>query len=919
MRSNERNVFPCNGHFLLTSLLVSTATVLGCCLFGGRAAADPTILFEEEVLPLLARNCHRCHGHQNRQANLDLRTLASMLRGSRSGPVIVRGHPEQSRLLYMIDSGKMPPTENQDEKLTPEQVALVRHWIESGAQSKEPVDEVRPRELVSHEDRQFWAFRKLREVTQPQVKYWQQVRNPVDRFVLARLEAEGLTMSPDAGRVALIRRAFFDLIGLPPTPQEVAAFLADESQLTYSRLIDRLLDSPQFGERWGRHWMDEAGYADTYGTDNDAPRLFMGRGGMWRYRDYVVRSFNEDKTFDQFITEQLAGDELVDWRNAEQWTREMREKLIATGFLRFGVDVTDQDVLNTLDLRYDALQRTGEILASNLLALTLECTRCHSHKYEPIPQRDYYRMMSFFQPAYNPDDWLKPYQRALPGLAAAKLKKIERAERDLQQPLDQLRAPYQQRFSKEKYEKLPELIRSDTKTAIQTPAKERNRVQRYLARKLEKIVQVTPQEIRAAMDNEERSLDMKISQQLAELKKRREEAGFIQAFYEVGQPPHTRLFYRGDERFPQEAVSPGFLTVLCDSEQDALLGEIEPRHGSSGRRLALARWLTNWNGRSGALVARVRVNRIWQRLFGEGIVPTSGNLGQSGQSPTHPDLLEWLAGEFVRQQGSYKPLIKLLMTSTAYRQTSSSRRQEGKSYLDLPSPKGEKQAGPHGLDPRKVDPDNQWLWRMRLRRLESEIVRDAILAVSGKLDRKMEGHPVMLRNHLDGSVSLETEKVPLHKADGSVDLVETDGPTRHVSKGRKSVYLLARRNYHLSILAAFDQPAMTLNCVERTHSAVVSQTLVMLNGHFVIEHADFLAKRLRQDPLLKSTDERIRRAFQMVLARPPTDAELAWGFALLEHHRTNYRTTDPPDDGQQQALAELCQMLFNTNEFLYVP
>ena len=907
-----------NGHSLMTSVLVSMIAILGCCMFGGMVMADPPPLFEEEVLPLLARNCHRCHGHQTREADLDLRTLTGILRGGKSGPALVRGHPEQSRLLYMIGSGKMPPTQNQDEKLTPKQVALVRHWIQSGARSQEPVGEVRSRELVRPEDRQFWAFRKLREVTLPQVKHSQRVRTPVDRFILARLEDEGLTLSPDADRVALIRRAFFDLIGLPPTPQEVATFLADESRLAYARLIDRLLDSPHFGERWGRHWMDEAGYADTYGTDNDAPGLFMGRGGMWRYRDYIIRSFNEGKTFDRFITEQLAGDELVDWRNAEQWTPEIREKLIATGFLRFGVDVTDQDVLNTLDLRHDALQRTGEIFVSNLLALTVECTRCHSHKYEPIPQRDYYRLMSFFQPAYNPDDWLKPYQRALPGLAAAVLKKIERAQRDLQQPLDQLRAPYQQRFSKEKYGKLPEPIRSDTKTAFQIPAKERNKVQRYLARKLEKLVKVTPQEIRAAMDDKERSLDMKISQQLAQLKKRRESAGFIQAFYEVGPPPHTRLLYRGDERFPQEAVSPGFLTVLCDSEQNALLGEIQPRYGSSGRRLALARWLTDWNGRSGALVARVRVNRIWQRLFGEGIVPTSGNLGQSGQSPSHPDLLEWLAGEFTRQQGCYKPLIKLLMTSTAYRQTSSSRHQEGESFRGLPS-KGEKQVGSRGIDPREVDPDNQWLWRMRLRRLESEIVRDAILAVSGKLDRKMEGHPVMLRNHLDGSVSLETEKVPLHKADGSVDLVETDGPTRHVSKGRKSVYLLARRNYHLSILAAFDQPAMTLNCVERTHSAVVSQTLVMLNGHFVIEHADFLAKRLRQDPLLKSTDERIRRAFQMVLARPPTDAELAWGFALLEHHRTNYRTTDPPDDGRQQALAELCQMLFNTNEFLYIP
>jgi len=863
----------------------------------GTAYAPPP-QFEEEILPLLAGNCHSCHGQETREADLDLRTLTAILRGGKNGPAIVRGQPERSKLLYLVNSGKMPPAE--DEKLSPDKVALIRRWIRAGAPSREPIGDVRPRELVSEEDRAFWAFRKIRAVAPPHVQHSERVRTPVDRFVLARLKAHGLTLSPAADRVALIRRAYFDLAGLPPTPRDVAEFLADHSPLAYEQLIDRLLDAPQFGERWGRHWLDEAGYSDTFGADIDAPGLFLGKGDKWRYRDYVIRSFNEDKTFDLFITEQLAGDELVDWRNSEQWTPEIREKLIATGFLRCAADDTDQDVLNTPDLQYDVLQRTGEILGSNLLALTMECGKCHSHKYEPVPHRDYYRLMSFFQPAYNPNSWLQPEKRALPGLAEADRTSIEQQTGDLTTRLEQLRAPYRQRLSEEKYTTLPEPIRADTKTALETADEKRNEVQKYLAEKLGEFLAVTPQEFQAAMDDKTRSVDVELSELLAGLQKRRESAGFIQAIYEVGPTPRTRLLHRGDESLPQEAITPGFITVLCDSEQDALLGEIQPRYGSSGRRLALAGWLTDWNGRCGALVARVRVNRIWQRLFGEGIVPTAGNLGKSGQPPTHPELIEWLAGEYIRNQRRYKPLIKLLMTSTVYRQSSSSR------------PHGYRPAGTQatsenpghqrGIDPLEVDPDNQLLWRVRLRRLESEVVRDTILAVSGQLDHTMGGPPVMLKNHPDGHVTLATEGLPGRSG-----------------KERRSVYLLARRNYNLSMLATFDQPIMGMNCVERTYSAVVSQSLAMLNDDFVIEHAEHLSARVRQDPSLKSTEDWIRRAFQIVLARPPTDVELAWGLDLLEHHGQYYQSTEnPPDDVPQQVLAEFCQMLFNTNEFLYI-
>ena len=844
--------------------------------------------FEQDVLPLLAQKCHDCHGEETQEAELDLSSLAGVFQGGVSGPAIVRGHPEQSKLFFLVRSGKMPP--DQDGGLSPGQVNLLRRWIAEGAPSRELVDTA-PREMVSAEQREFWAFRKIAAITPPAVQHEQRVRTPVDRFVLSRLEAAGLTWSPDAARHSLVRRAYFDLIGLPPTPQQVAEFLADDSPHAYEQLIDRLLDSPHFGERWGRHWLDEAGFADTFGADIDAPALFLGNGGKWKYRDYVVRSFNQDKTFDRFLTEQLAGDELVDWRNAPEFTAEIRENLIATGFLRCSADDTDQDVLNTPDLQFDVLHRTGEMLATNLLGLTVNCAKCHNHKYEPIPQRDYYRLMSFFQPAYNPESWLQPEKRALTGLSAAERTEIERETKELEQRLESLRNPQREQLVDAKFAELPPSIRADTKTAIGTPEEKRNEVQKYLAAKLEARLQPTEEEFRAAMQEGDRELDIRSSARLAELITRQQAAGFIQAIYEVGSVPQTRMHYRGDYRMQQEAIPVGFITVLCDSENDALPGEIERTENSSGRRLALARWLTDWESRTGALVARVRVNRVWQRLFGQGIVPSSGNMGKSGQPPTHPDLLEWLAGEFIRGERRYKPFIKLLMTATAYRQASAS---------DPGDPTGEPNATQ--ADPRVADPDNRLLWHMRLRRLESEIIRDAVLAVSGELDRTIGGPPLMLENHPDGSVTLQVEGSPTASA-----------------QGRRSLYVLARRNYNLSMLAAFDQPIMATNCVERTHSAVVSQSLAMLNNDFVVEHAQLLAQRLLEDPSCESDEEQVRTAFQVVLARPVHQDELAWSLGLLEQHRQEFENDENvPEAASRQALAQLCQMLFNSNEFLYV-
>jgi len=625
---------------------------------------------------------------------------------------------------------------------------------------------------VTDRDRQHYAFRKLNCPAPPRVKDASRARTPVDAFIQAKLEVNGLTFSPDGDRVTLIRRTSLDLRGLPPSPEEVDAFVSDSRPDAYERLIDRLLASPHFGERWGRHWLDGAGYVDVTGGDNDAATVKLGEN-KWRYRDYVIAAFNDDLPLARFLTEQIAGDELVDWRSMKSFDDPTRRLLIATGFLRSAADDTDENELNTLDIRHGVLQRTGEVLAGNLLGLTFNCAKCHDHKYEPISQHDYYRLLAVLQPAFNPANWVQPKQRLIKDAAW----------------------------------------------------------------------------------------------------------GNLQVVCDTGPPTPTHLLRRGNHDRPGAEVAPGFLSVLCDSEAVSVLGPTKAEGKTSGRRLALARWLTDVRTPAGALVLRVRVNRVWAHLFGKGLVETCDNLGVTGAKPTHPELLEWLAAEFAAHEGRLKPLLKLLMTSTVYRQASMDSAPEA----------------------ARADPDNRLLWRQRLRRLESEVVRDSILAVSGKLDCSAGGAPVPVEARPDGSFVIREKGLPT--------------PT---SQWRRSVYLLARRNYHPTLLNVFDQPNLTTNCTCRTPSAVVLQSLTMLNDRVVLEQAEFLAERVARSA--GTAEGRIDAAFQIVLARRPRPRETGWCAELLRRHGERYQAQKlPPDQAAQKALAHLCHTLLNTSEFLYAP
>jgi hypothetical protein len=858
-------------------VLAVLATAAPACAWA-QGAGTPQ--FEADVLPVLAARCLKCHGETRPKAGLDLRTRAGMLRGGESGPALVPGESARSLVFEMLRKGEMPP--GKDAKLTAQEIALVKAWIDGGAPAAQPGS---PAEAVGRtvtdEDRKFWAFRKPVRPAVPRVRQVEQVRTPIDAFLLARLEANGLTLSPEAERATLLRRLCFDLTGLPPSPEEVTAFLADARPDAYERVVDRLLASPHHGERWGRHWLDAAGYADSVGGDNDPGQLFP-REGMWRYRDYVVGALNEDRPFDRFLSEQLAGDEMDDWRSAPVLTPALREHLIATGFLRTAVDHTTEQELNRPFERYQLLYDTIENLTSNLLGLTVACARCHDHKYDPISQVEYYRLLAVLKPAFNPEKWVQPQNRHLDDVSAREKAAIDRHNGEIDRQMTELnqqaaaiRRPYEKRLFEAKLAAVPEAIRADTAAALQTPAEKRNAVQQYLAKKLGPMLAVSPGEISRSLNEADRARVDVLALQVAALKGQRRLVGKIQAAWEAdGVVPPAYVFRRGNLMTPGAEVQPGVFSVLTDARNPTLIPAAPAGARTSGRRTALARWLTHPDH---PLTARVFVNRVWQRYFGEGIVATSDNFGRLGARPTHPELLDWLATEFVRGGWKMKDLHRLIVTSSAYRQSSA-----------------------HQAGPAAVDPGNQLLWRMRLRRLESEAVRDAVLAVSGRLDPTAGGPPVPIVPNPDGTVVVPDKGLPT--------------PT---AQSRRSLYLFARRNYNLTLLSVFDQPVMATNCTRRVHSAVPLQSLTLLNDPFLLEQADHFAARVAAAS--DGDQRRVETAFRLAFARPPSPTEVAASAALLKKLRQRYAAeTLPPAEAERKALARLCHMLLCANEFLYV-
>ncbi len=857
-----------------------------------KEVAEQTAFFDKQILPVFTAKCVQCHGSGQPMAGLDLRTLPALLKGSKNGPVVNEGFSEKSVLVRQVTSKVMPPA-GAGAPLGETEIGTLRQWIDKGHFADAVAETKQERAFskaeapdITEENRQFWSFRKVVAAPVPKPKSASRVRSPIDAFVLAKLEAKGLSLSPDAPNLTLLRRAYFDLTGLPPTPEEIRAFTEDAKPGAYERLLDRLLASPHYGERWGRHWLDAAGYVDTTGKDFDPVKAELAQG-IWRYRDYVIKATNEDKPWDRFLTEQIAGDELIDWRSAKSYTPEMLELLTATGYMQNVLDITDEDITNLPVERYEALFKLVEKVSSSTLGLTVQCARCHTHKFDPIPQRDYYRFLALFTAAYNPTNWLQPKKRNLYTVTKTEQEEIERhnaeidrSTKDLKKQLAAVRRPYEERLLNEKLKALPETIREETRAALDTPKEKRDEVQKFLFQKFEPMLRVPDAEVRKSLNDADRASIEKLEGQIRTWEGYRRKLEKLQALWDLGPAPNIRLLQRGSAESPGPKVEPGFLTVLSPPAKSDAVRPAVAQGKTSGLRLAFAQWLTS---RDHPLTARVIVNRMWQHHFGKGIVETPDNFGKMGARPTNPELLDWLAADFMEHGWSAKRLHKLIMMSTVYRQ--SSRQPEEERVAKA----------------KAVDPDNLLLWRMNLRRLEAESLRDAMIATSGKLNATMGGPPVMTKTRPDGLQTVSDKEPPN-------------------SQYRRSLYLLARRTYPLTFLSVFDYPIIDANCTRRIPSATPLQSLTMLNDEFVVASAGYLAERVNQmsgesAPIAK----KIEAAYSLTLSRRPTSAELALSEEYLKKQEDlHLRANLAPPEAHQRALAGFGQMLLNTNEFMYV-
>ena len=843
--------------------------------------------FERDVLPIFQKSCLGCHGPKARMAGLDLHEASLVLRGSENGPVVTIGEPQKSVLLKRVSEGTMPP--GGKNRLTEIEIATIERWIESGTdQPARSGPDPSYVSTVTDEDRRFWSFQTLEQVRVPSVRQSELVAKPVDAFLLHKLEEKRLSYSRPADRPTFIRRAYLDLLGLPPEPGEVAAFVGDKSPEAFARLVDRLLSSAHFGERWGRHWLDLAGYVDTVGRDVQSNGYKIG-DGRWKYRDYVVQAFNEDKPFREFLIEQIAGDELFDWRSAKEYTIDEIEKLVATGFLRTAEDPTDNPERDNPLLRYEVIHQTLDILTSSVVGLTVSCARCHNHKFDPISQKDYYSLMATLTPAYNPIEWTPVLKRTLADVPPPTRKAIDDHNAALDKAIVPKKAAIDKIYEKvslpiieKALERIAQKDREATKKAALLPEAKRNVRQKNLVGALD--ADLSHEALRKRMSSEDRATIEALQTEIESLDDQRKTYGIIEALYEEGKPPETFIHRRGDHESHGPTVRAAGIEVLSAPGR-SFEKQIE---WSSGRRLALAEWLTREGTPAASLVARVYVNRVWMHLFGEGLVSTAENLGKMGAAPTHPELLEFLATEFIRNGWSTKKLIRDLMLSRAYQQSS--------VPADFP-------AGSDFADPRTVDPDNMLLWRMRLRRLESEVIRDSMLAVSGKLNLKIGGEPISTITQNDGMVTIDEKKL-------------SDPSDRF----RRSMYLVARRRYNLSMLGVFDHPVMSTNAKERGASAVVLQSLMMMNDKEVLTQAGFFADRILSSQDAGSGDrELLEAAYLRAFGRTPEPAELSTLGGLLHRERERFRQSGLSEDkSTRESLASVCHVLFNANEFLYV-
>ena len=800
----------------------------------------------EQANGILKEHCQMCHGAAVQQSGLDLRTREKILTGGERGAAVT-GASLSGSWLWKLVTHNVKPFMPPGSKLPDAKIEVLRKWIMAGApmpeaavsdEEAERLEALRKLEErpVTAEERSWWAFV---DVERPRVPGGGE-SHPVDAFLEARLREHGLERSGAADRRTLARRLYLDLTGLPPSPAQVQEFVRDDSENAWPTLVDRLLESPHYGERWGRHWLDLVHYADSGGYERD-----FDWPSMWRYRDYVINAFNNDKPYDRFIREQLAGDEIAP---------ESTEANIATGYLRMVLDNNIKDERTRMDELDDNVATT----AQTFLAVTAQCARCHNHKFDPIPQKDYYRMQAVFFSTIETDYALVPPEEV--ARHKERNKSIDAQRKPLQERLAELEKPHREVLFQARLDELPKYYRA----AWETPAEKRTKAQRLNARQVDALYkQIEPAAILAKMAAQDRAEYDTVKQRIQDLESARPEPyPTARTISEDSRDPLPSYFlHRGDPGTKGSHMEPGVLTVAARAEP--AFGPAPPEAKTSWRRKHFADWIASPDN---PLTARVMVNRIWQHHFGEGIVRTPSNFGKTGMRPSHPDLLDWLAAEFVESGWSIKHMHRLMLTSEAYRMAS----------LDLPGNLAK-------------DRDNRYFWRQSRSRHEVEVIRDQMMAVAGTLNRTIGGPAV--RPYIDPTLfQSSTDRTWPGLAIGDPD------------SWRRSLYVFSKRSIRYPMFEAFDQPDMVSSCSRRTRSTVAPQALLLMNNAEVLLQAKHFAQRVQLEAGAEPGAQ-VEYAFELALARKPSASEMAQALPFLESTPTG--------------LVDLCQTLFNLNEFLY--
>ena len=803
--------------------------------------AEREQFFAKEVKPVLQENCISCHSGDKPQGGLKLSSRDAILKGGDSGPGVNLQKPDASLILEAVNyhGRQMPP----QGKLSKPKIDALTRWVQmgmpwpAGAQASLESGTHTGPPPVNDETKKFWSFQPVRRPVPPAVKNKAWVKNPIDQFILAKLEKEGLRPNPPADRAALLRRAYYDMIGLPPTPEQVRAFLADQSPNAWEKVVDGLLASPQYGERWGRHWLDLVHFAETNSYERDGPKP-----NAWRYRDYVINSLNADKPYNQFIMEQLAGDELPE---------PTPERIIATGYYRLGIwddEPVDPEQALADDLD-DITTTTGEVF----LGLTVGCARCHDHKLDPIPTKDYYRLTAFFSGLNRFGD------RSAQSIYAASQRPIGTPEeiRTHRQEVMGYRANV--RANQKAIDAFEEKVRPDL-----TPVEKQDFVND------ERRVEIVKSRVPKLLSEDDYKQYHALIAERNKLKASQPPGGETAlCVTEIGRTPRQMfVMMRGSAHAKGDPVEPGFLSVLSPPEPQI----VPPANGeTSGRRLALAKWVASPEN---PLTARVMANRVWQFHFGRGIVRSTSNFGFQGDKPTHPELLDWLSSELVRNGWKLKPLHKQILMSATYQMSS--------------------RANPLAL---KKDPENDFFWRVNMRRLEGEEIRDSILEANGSLNPKMGGPSIY--------TTIPAEVLAGQSMPGS-----GWGKSTPEEERRRSVYIYVKRSLITPLLANFDGPETDFSCPARFATTQPTQALGMLNSAFINEQGKVFAQFLKKSA--SDPEAQVTTALWRTLQRQPTPKEVQRGVRMIQSLQR--------EDGMSadQALQTFCVVALNLNEFMYL-